>query len=69
MSMRERRLETLKDWHDLKRARRCLHPHQKFQHTGRLGKELGASVTPNSLFLEAQKFNTKKEKYTAGVHT
>ena len=35
---------------------------QKFQNSGRLGKELGASIPVTRTLLEAQQYNTKKEK-------
>ena len=39
-------------------------PMQKFQHTGKLGKELGASVPVSRALLDAQMHNTQKEAYT-----
>lgn len=42
------------------------HAAQKFQHTGKLGKELGASVPVGRALLDAQQHNTKKESHTTG---
>jgi hypothetical protein len=42
----------------------CTVPMQKFQHTGKLGKELGASVPVGRALLDAQMHNTQKEAYT-----
>ncbi|KAL6765964.1 protein associated with central pair microtubule complex [Haematococcus lacustris] len=41
---------------------------EKFKHSGRLGRELGASQEPNSTLLEALQFNTDKQAYTQGSH-
>ncbi|KAG1668074.1 hypothetical protein FOA52_010484 [Chlamydomonas sp. UWO 241] len=38
----------------------------KFQHTGKLGKELGASVPVGRPLLDAQQHNTKKEPHSNG---
>ncbi|GLC51118.1 hypothetical protein PLESTB_000467700 [Pleodorina starrii] len=40
----------------------------KFQHTGSLGRTMGASVSPSRALLEAQKHNTSKEKYDTSAH-
>lgn len=39
-----------------------------FQHTGNLGRSLGASVSPSRVFLDAQQHNSKKEAYQTGAH-
>eukprot|EP00955_Chlamydomonas_euryale_P065097 359155-Chlamydomonas_euryale.AAC.1 len=36
----------------------------KFQHTGKLGKELGATVPVGRALLDAQQHNSQKEQYT-----
>ncbi len=41
---------------------------QSFQHTGNLGRSLGASVSPSRVFLDAQQHNSKKEAYQTGAH-
>lgn len=43
-----------------------MYPTQKFRHTGKLGRELGASISPNRTLLEAQQYNTTKQTYEAG---
>ncbi|GFR40940.1 hypothetical protein Agub_g1600 [Astrephomene gubernaculifera] len=40
----------------------------KFQHTGNLGRTMGATVSPSRGLLEAQKHNTNKEKYESSAH-
>ncbi|GIL73035.1 hypothetical protein Vretimale_4669 [Volvox reticuliferus] len=40
----------------------------KYQHTGSLGRTLGASVSPSRTLLEAQKHNTSKDKYDTSAH-
>ncbi|KAG2499886.1 hypothetical protein HYH03_002175 [Edaphochlamys debaryana] len=40
----------------------------KYQHTGNLGRSMGAYVSPSRGLLEAQKHNTQKEKYESGAH-
>lgn len=41
---------------------------QKHHHAGNLGRTLGANVSPSRGLLEAQAFNTQKEKYSASSH-
>mmetsp|Transcript_35241 Transcript_35241/g.78424 ORF Transcript_35241/g.78424 Transcript_35241/m.78424 type:complete len:1824 (+) Transcript_35241:146-5617(+) len=41
---------------------------QKFQNSGRLGKELGASVPVTRNLLDAQQYRTQKEKYESTGH-
>ncbi|KXZ56759.1 hypothetical protein GPECTOR_1g684 [Gonium pectorale] len=40
----------------------------KFQHTGNLGRTMGASVSPSRGLLDAQRHNTSKEKYESSAH-
>ncbi len=51
----------------LTRHSRAHPPAQKYQHTGTLGRTLGASVSPSRGLLEAQTFNSAKEKYDSAT--
>lgn len=41
---------------------------QKYKNNGKLGRELGASVSPNRTLLESLQYKTPKQTYETGQH-
>lgn len=62
-----------KSLHSLTSPERCAMPTlwifcrlQKYKHSGKLGRELGASQEPNRTLLEVQQYKTQKQTYEQG---